>query len=394
MPISTRIFETFQRLETSMPWDAGHAYWPLTYARLQSSRLATFQAPNIHPWHIVYRLKCPHSWDMYHWHLILFPENGWEGLISLWFFPEYTIETNITRDRHALWLIQQVPVLPLTFRCLSFSNMAGYSAHPQLDEQSSLGRHVRPQYVYRALRTDELLGNNSVRLEARGRVLPATPDTIKMAVEKGWGPSPFIHTTTSPTAALWFACSIKAQKKSGKIAKFDLKKFKGNVYDLSSQNRFLVPFSKADNFARCFSEVLLQGPHDFGSNRLWNGILTEAEEQISVVQIWDVSNVRVPDSKTFRAFEAELPQFSSDTLQRILGDVERPNYTGGADFGRNPFRNLLQNPSMPETVPPLDADPLFPVNQSHLLMPGHLEMATRWCWGHITRSPTKQREQF
>lgn len=143
--------------------------------------------------------------------------------------------------------------------------MAGYSAHPQLDEQNSLGRHVRPQYVYRALRTDELLGNNSVRLEARGRVLPATPDTIKMAVEKGWGPSPFIHTTTSPTAALWFACSIKAQKKSGKIAKFDLKKFKGNVYDLSSQNRFLVPFSKADNFARCFSEVLLQGPHDFGS---------------------------------------------------------------------------------------------------------------------------------
>lgn len=289
------------------------------------------------------------------------------------FFPEYTIETNITRDRHALWLIQQVPVLPLAFRC-SFSNMADYSAHRQLDEQDSLGRHVRPQYVYRALRTDELRGNNSVRLEARGRVLPATPDTIKMAVEKGWEPSPFIHATTSPTAALWFACSIKAQKKSGKIAKFDLKNFKGNVYDLSSQNRFLVPFSKADNFARCFSEVLLQGFHDFGSNRLWNGRLTE--EQISVVQVWDVSNVRVPDSKTFRAFEAELPQFSSDTLQRILGDVERPNYTGGADPGRNPFRNL-SHPFIPsghlsflEPVHPLDA-PL------DLLMPGHLEMATR-----------------
>ena len=212
--------------------------------------------------------------------------------------------------------------------------MAGYSAHPQLDEQNSLGRHVRPQYVYRALRTDELLGNNSVRLEARGRVLPATPDTIKMAVEKGWGPSPFIHTTTSPTAALWFACSIKAQKKSGKIAKFDLKKFKGNVYDLSSQNRFLEPRSKADFFARCFSEVLLQGPPG-RSDRLWNGILTK--KQIRVVQVWDVSDVEVPRSTTFREFQAELRQFSC--VNDFWDEMKQTNphdtrsYTGGAGSG-------------------------------------------------------------
>ena len=262
--------------------------------------------------------------------------------------------------------------------------MAGYSAHLQVDAQDSLGGHLprsgRPRYVYRALRIDELIGHNSVCLKARGRVLEATPssDTITMAVENGWEPSPFIHTTTSPTAALWFACSIKARSKSGKIAKFDLRNFKGNVYDLSSQNRFLVPRSKGDFFARCFSEVLLQGSHDGGSNRLWNGILTE--EQICPVQVWDVSHVWVPASQKFRDFEAELRQFSSVNPQHILNNMERPNlhdsmpYTGGVDFGdpfASPFR-LQSHPFMPQPghLPFLEQS----VSQSHLFMPqpGHL----------------------
>lgn len=191
--------------------------------------------------------------------------------------------------------------------------MEGYSAHSQLNAQD----HV--PYVYRALRKDELIRPDSVCLTAKGEVKEATPslETIEMAVVNGWGPSPFIHTTTSPTAALWFARSSKAMRSSGKIAKFDLRSFNGRVYDLS-QGQFLTGSSKAFNFARCFSEVLLQGPHDGRSDRSWNGILTGikngilTEDQIRVVEVWDVSNVEVPRAntyKTFREFEAQLGQF-------------------------------------------------------------------------------------
>ena len=194
----------------------------------------------------------------------------------------------------------------------------------------------RPSYVYRALREDELIAHKSVCLQAKGKVKEATPslETIEMAVVHGWGPSPFIHTTTSPTAALWFARSSSAMRSSGKIAKFDLRNFEGRVYDLSSQNRFLEPRSKADFFARCFSEVLLQGPPG-RSDRLWDGILTK--KQIRVVQVWDVSDVEVPRSRTFREFQAELRQFSC--VNDFWDEMKQTNprdtrsYTGGAGSG-------------------------------------------------------------
>lgn len=158
----------------------------------------------------------------------------------------------------------------------------------------------RPPYVYRALRRDEFIDHTSVCLKAKGEVKEATPSlkTIEMAVEYGWGPSPFIHTTTSPTAALWFARSSRAMRSSGKIAKFDLRNFEGHVYDLS-EGQLLTPRSKADFFARCFEEVLLQGPPG-RSDLFWKGL----------VKVWDVSRLQVPSSGTFRDFEAELGRFS------------------------------------------------------------------------------------
>ena len=158
------------------------------------------------------------------------------------------------------------------------------------------------------------------------------------------------------------------------------------------------------------SLVALQGPHNGGSNRLWNGILTE--EQICPVQVWDVSHVWVPASQKFRDFEAELRQFSSVNPQHILNDMERPNlhdsmpYTGGVDFGDpfiSPFR-LQSYPFMPQPghLPFLEQPvSLAPSRHSpgtcHFQSvspiswwPGHHE----WCWRHITRSPKKQRARF
>ena len=207
--------------------------------------------------------------------------------------------------------------------------MAGYSAHFQLNAQDGV------RYVYRALRKDELIGPDSVCLKAKGEVEEARPSlkTIEMAVEDGWGPSPFIHTTTSPTAALWFARSSCAMRSSGMIAKFDLRSFNGRVYD-RSQGQFLTPGSLAFNFARCFSEVLLQGPAG-RSGQLWNGILTE--DQIRVVQVWDVSDMEVPRSAAFREFQSALRRFPRANV--LLDEMKRTNlhdtmpYTDGAGFG-------------------------------------------------------------
>ena len=213
--------------------------------------------------------------------------------------------------------------------------MAGYSSHSRADAQNSLASR-RPPYVYRALREGEQDDRNSVCLKAKGEVKGATPlkETITMAVEKGLGASPFIHTTTSPTAALWFARSSRAFRSSGKIVKLDLRDFDGRVDDLS-QGQFLEPRSTAYNFARCFSEVLLQGPPG-PSGQLWNGILTK--KQIRVVHVWDVSDVQVPRAAKFREFEAELWQFPR--VNDLLDEMERTNlhdatmpYTGGAGLG-------------------------------------------------------------
>ena len=241
------------------------------------------------------------------------------------FVPEYTIETHMHCGSNSRGLS--------CLQVLEIFNMAGHSAHSQLNAQD----HV--PYVYRALRGDELIGN-SVCLKAKGEVQEATPslETITMAVKDGWGPSPFIHTTMSPTAALWFARSSKAMRSSGKIAKFDLSNFEGRVYDLS-QGQFLTRGSLAFNFARCFSEVLLQGPpddeSDDESDRLWNGRLTE--DQIHVVQVWDVSRLQVPRAKTFREFEAQLGQFPrvNDLLHEMdeMEELMPMPYTDGAGFG-------------------------------------------------------------
>ena len=214
--------------------------------------------------------------------------------------------------------------------------MAGYSSHSRADGQDSLARHGRPPYVYRALREGEPTDHNSVCLKAKGEVKEATPSlkTIRMAVEEGLGASPFIHTTTSPTAALWFARSSVAFRSSRTIVKLDLRGFDGRVDDLS-QGQFLEARSTAYNFARCFSEVLLQGPPG-PSGQLWNGILTE--DQIRVVHVWDVSEVQVPRAKKFGEFKAELWQFPR--VNDLLDEMERTNlhdttmpYTGGAGLG-------------------------------------------------------------
>ena len=117
---------------------------------------------------------------------------------------------------------------------------------------------VVPRFVYRALHQDE---DESLGLRGRS---PAASTPAYQAINAGSKErhSQYVHTTKSPTTALYYAEAFGRQS-GHKMVMIDLQHFRGHVLDVSNevgcQKHGIQLHSKAFNFATKHQEVLLVG---------------------------------------------------------------------------------------------------------------------------------------